>query len=251
MSVSQDRYGQCQMWPTLASNHRALLAEFQAGEECFVWGRRKDSGELWFLDEDTAQQHRGFVKEKVVCPVPGCGQALTTAHYTNKRDHLRHLVGTGGHARESVLHSQGCALIESWLRDRFPRSSVTREEYTNAEGERRADVLITGPRGDRIAFEVQYSHLTPDAWRKRHESYRAQGIVDVWLFGHTGRQLKVDGDGLLVANPTHQAVAESGAALLFINPDPDRRQIAIAMGSDRQFDAQLEDVRGDPVSVPR
>ncbi|WP_432432648.1 competence protein CoiA family protein [Cryobacterium breve] len=96
----------------------------------------------------------------------------------------------GGHSRESIFHSQGCALVEEWLRREFPNSHVQREEYTNELGERRADVLLTGPAGDRVAFEIQYSPITPDAWRNRHESYRRQHIADVWLFGHTGKQLQ-------------------------------------------------------------
>nr|WP_255506759.1 competence protein CoiA family protein [Cryobacterium sp. BB736] len=191
------------------------------------------------MEDDQAVEHRDFVKSSVVCPVPGCAAPLTTVHSTRKRDHLRHLVGTGGHAAESIFHSQGCALVESWLREKYPRSRVTREEYTSETGERRADVMLTGPQGHRVAFEVQYSPLTPDAWRRRHDSYRAQGIVDVWLFGHAGKQLRLDRDDHLLANPTHAAVVDSGSALLFINPDPDRRQIAIAVGADWRIDAQI------------
>lgn len=130
-------------------NHRERVAQFQVGEDRFVWGRTCDTGELWFLEEDMAHERRAFVNASVVCPVPGCEAALTTAHYTTKRDHLRHKAGAGGHGRESVLHSQGCALVESWLKETYPRSTVKREEYTTPQGERRADVLLMGPRGDR------------------------------------------------------------------------------------------------------
>ena len=237
------------MASTFSAGHPERLAEFQKGEDRFVWGRVSGGDQLWFLGEDTAHDNRGFVKAQVVCPVPGCDAPLTTAHYTTKRDHLRHLVGTGGHSRESILHSQGCALVESWLQDAYPRSTVRREEYTSPQGERRADVMLTGRRGDRIAFEVQYSALTPDDWRTRHESYRAQGIVDVWLFGHTGKQLNLDRDGFLLPNPTHDKVVETGAPLLFINPDPDQGAIAIAIGRDAQFDADLDDYRDEDVDV--
>lgn len=231
------------------TEHRARLVEFQSGEERFVWGQVKVSDNLWFLEEDTAHEHREYVKGSVVCPVPGCAAPLTTVHNAKKRDHLRHLAGTGGHASESIFHSQGCALIETWLRATYPRSTVRREEYTDETGERRADVLLTGKRGDRVAFEVQYSPLTPDSWRRRHESYRSQGIVDVWLFGHVGKQLRLHRNGYLEPNPTHLVVVESGAALLFINPDPERQQIALAAGTDRKFDAALDTFDGDRISV--
>lgn len=234
---------------TFLLDHRTRLAQFQSGEDRFVWGRRKDNDDLWFLEENTATEHRSFVKELVVCPVPGCAAPLTTAHYKNKRDHLRHLSSTGGHGRESILHSQGCALIESWLAREYPGSRVKREEYTNQRGERRADVLLTGKRGDRVAFEIQYSPLTPDDWQRRHDSYVAQGIRDVWLFGHTGKQLKMDKDGYVRPNPTHRAVVASGSALLFINPDPEQQQIAVAVGGDRLFDAATDRYRPEPVEV--
>lgn len=223
-----------------ANEHKRRLQAFQEGEERFVWGRLQGTGDLWFLDEDAARDRRTYVKNHVVCPVPGCAAPLTTVHFSAKRDHLRHLVSSGGHARESLLHSQGCALIEDWLRRSHPRSTVQREEYTSPTGERRADVLLTGPKGDRVAFEVQYSPLTPEQWRNRHDSYRSQGIVDVWLFGHTGKQLRLDAEGMLKPNPTHLAVVAEGAALLFINPDPDRHEIAVAVGEDFQFNAESE-----------
>lgn len=195
------------------NTHKTELATFQEGERVFVWGHDKVADGMWFLEEGTASEHRSFVNDRIVCPVPGCAAKLTTHHRTNKRDGLVHYSGTGGHSKESLFHSQGCALIESWLRKKYPKSKAQREEYTNEAGVRRADVLLTAPTNQRVAFEVQYSALTPDAWRARHDSYCVQGIVGVWLFGHIGAQLKVDSDGRLKANPTHEAVVASGSTL--------------------------------------
>ena len=61
---------------------------------------------------------------------------------------------------------------------------VVKAEERTTTGERRADVMLTSPTGRQVAFEVQYAPLTVKAWRGRHRSYRAAGIVDVWLFGH-------------------------------------------------------------------
>lgn len=116
--------------------------------------------------------------------------------------------------------------MHAWLKDRYPNSKVTREEYTNADGERRADVLLTGRRGDRVAFEVQYSPLTPAAWKARHDSYRAQGIVDVWLFGST--TAKIDKDGWFEPAPMQKASLMDGAPLLLIDAtSPDDVTITI------------------------
>lgn len=219
-------------------NHKADLAAFQGGEAVFVWGRDTVTDHMWFLKEDAGAADRPFVKERIVCPVPGCGAKLTSAHRATKRDGLTHYSGTGSHSIESIFHSQGCALIEEWLRDRYPKSKVLREEYSNAAGERRADVMLTAATQERVAFEVQYSPLTPEAWRARHESYARQGIRDVWLFGHTGAQLKVDKDDVLKPNPAHLEVIKSGTPLLFISPI--EQIIGIATGQTRLYDAETE-----------
>lgn len=231
----------------LADTHKKDLASFQGGESIFVWGHDTVADQMWFLDEDTAKEQRPFVKQQVVCPVPGCGAKLTTAHRSKKRDGLVHYSGTGGHSKESVFHSQGCALIEGWLREKYPNSHAQREEYTNESGERRADVLLTADTGERVAFEVQYSALTPDAWQRRHDSYREQGIVDVWLFGHTGAQLKIDKDGILKRNPTHDAVIRSGSALMFINPI--EQMIGIVSDVELAYDAETDDYSGREYDV--
>lgn len=230
-----------------ADEHKARLSAFQGGEERFVWGLDKHTGDLWFLEDDTATESRAFVNERVVCPVPGCAAKLTTAHRTKKRDGLQHFSRGGGHSRESIFHSQGCALIEDWLRRSYPRSTARREEYTNERGERRADVLLTGPDNDRIAFEVQYSSITPDAWQRRHDSYRQQGVVDVWLFGHTPNQLKIAPDGIVHANPTHEAVVRSGQALMFLNPD--LGVVGAAVGVGHPFDADADRYLDERVPV--
>lgn len=232
-------------------DHPARIREFQSGEDRFVWGRERGSGILWHLEDGAGLTAREYVKSSLTCPVPGCDARLTTVHSESRRDHLRHLTESGGHSAESVFHAQGCAVVEAWLNEKYPRSTATREEYTNDQGERRADVLLTGPTGHRVAFEVQYSPLTPRAWRERHESYRRQGIVDVWLFGHQGSQLKVDRSNRLRPNDTHRAAAESGAAVLFINPIAEPSLVAIAIGKDHYFDALADGIeyRRGPVDV--
>lgn len=232
-------------------DHRAEILKFQAGEDRFVWGINRSSGSLWHLEDGDGLTTRDYVKSYVGCPVPGCSASLTTVHSQSRRDHLRHLSGTGGHSAESVFHAQGCAVIEAWLKTKYPRSTVRREEYTNDRGERRADVLLTGPSGDRVAFEVQYSPLTVRAWRERHESYRRQGIVDVWLFGHQGSHLKLGRSGRLKASDTLRAVADSGAAVLFINPVAEPCLLAVAVGKDWYFDALRDgrDYSREPVDA--
>ncbi len=92
--------------------------------------------------------------------------------------------------------------------------------------------LATLPGGQQVAFEVQYAALTPQEWLTRHNSYRSQGVVDVWLFGHVPPQLRVapdwarildtDGHVRVCMSPTHQQVLASGLPLLFISPLEER-----------------------------
>ena len=220
-----------------AATHREEIAAFQADVGAFVWGRQRETDELWHLDENTGATNRPYVRKHIVCPVPGCSEPLTSAHRKQKRDGLKHFAGRGGHSAESVLHSQGCALIQDWLTRKYPRSRVRREEYTNEKGERRADVLITGPTGRRVAIEVQCSPLTPEAWQARHDSYREQEIVDVWLFGSTRHHFRLDARDRFRPNPTQRALLRS-SPLLFLNPDT--AAIGVVVGNRAPFVAERE-----------
>jgi hypothetical protein len=211
--------------PTRFGAHDSTLRDFQRREDIFNLGLRSDTNEIWRLPDGEAKIHREFVKKNVLCPVPGCpNPALTTVRRVRGRDGLRHLSdAVGGHAPESLFHSQGCARIEEWLAAKYPNSRVQREEYSNAAGERRADVMITSLLDStmKVAFEIQYSPITPDEWQERHDSYARQRIQDVWLFGHTKKHFRPGENGALSLTPAHEAVLASGSKLLFFNPDED------------------------------
>ena len=91
--------------------------------------------------------------------------------------------------------------------------------------------MLTWPTGQQVALEVQYAPLTVDAWHERHRSYRAAGIVDVWLFGHLRPHLRAATSVAFVDDDTgatppaavqlaavHRAVLDAGLPLLWINP---------------------------------
>ncbi len=77
--------------------------------------------------------------------------------------------------------------------------------------------MVRLPDGGQLALEVQYSALSVEAWRERHESYRRNDIVDVWLFGHAGEQSRWR-DGAMHLNATQREIAASEAPVLWINP---------------------------------
>jgi len=86
------------------------------------------------------------------------------------------------------------------------------------------DVLVAFPNGRPFAFEVRYAPLTIDACRARYEGYRAQGIVDIWLFGHIPPHLRV-ARGQPGATPRFifsqllEAVELAGGIAHWVDPD--------------------------------
>lgn len=140
---------------------------------------------LVYLARGSAGQHRDAARAgQLVCPLPDCDSRQLIVRAGSRRDHFAHRVTPStDHAPERLMHLQGKAMIESWLRQRYPRLQVGREVPVGRGG-RIADVLAVSPRGTRMAFEIQYSELSVDQWRERHEDYAALGIVDVWLWGH-------------------------------------------------------------------
>lgn len=173
------------------------------------------------LPDGEARQNRAFTKAELVCPVHDCAQPklTTVARAPRKRDGFSHLAG-GGHAPESLFHLQAKQRIADWLTEHYPHSTVRVEEQSDTNRTRIADVMITGPTGQRIAFEVQYSPITPEKWLERHDSYVQQGITDIWLWGHHGANLKEDRylPGTVKLTPAQQLVSELGLPLLWFNP---------------------------------
>jgi hypothetical protein len=203
-----------------AHNPKAL-AEFQNGETRLVYARyraRPDAGPF-YLEDGKAAKLKGWAKEHLECFMPECGdRRLTTVFRTGKRDGFTHYRGAGGHSLEGLFHQQAKALIERWMAVRYPRLAVQTEQRTRS-GERRADVMVTWPDGRQLAIEVQYEPLTPEAWRIRQTSYEQQGIPVVWLLGHLEPLLRPAGlPGQIGLGVLHQAIAEAGSPLLWINP---------------------------------
>ena len=181
--------------------------------------RRSGSTELFYLEDNTADQLREFTRTELLCPVPSCpAPAIDAVHRKLHRDGFRHRSGAE-HGSESLFHLEGKGRIARWLRSTYPYANVAEEQPTTADRERVADVMATFPDGQRVAFEVQYATLTVDEWRTRHESYRAQGIIDVWLFGHHGRQFKTGKTaGDVTLNAVHRELVAGGGTLLWFNP---------------------------------
>lgn len=207
----------------------AALARFQDGETRLVFARHKERPHdpPFYLEDGQAAEHREFTREHLECFMPECdARRLKAVSRSKARDGFAHYAGAGRHTPESLFHQQAKALIVRWVTKRYPTARAVAEQTTES-GERRADVMVTGPDGRQVAIEVQYAPLPVAEWQERTESYRNQGITPVWLLGHvpphlrasrTGSDLTGDPDGLVSLGALHQAMAERGHSILWINP---------------------------------
>lgn len=206
---------------------RDALAAFQNGETRLVYARYRDNpGAPAFYLEDgaaTAPSMREFVRDRLECFMPECRDRrlqLVNRHkgVRPKRDGFRHMSGAGGHSPESLFHQQAKALVREWAARQAPEATVLVEEPL-ADRERVADVLATWPTGERVAFEIQYSALSIVDWQRRHESYIANGITPVWLYGHIRPHLRVNTAAHTAAfSGLHRTMRSLGAQVLWLNP---------------------------------
>ncbi|MGY4856867.1 competence protein CoiA family protein [Cryobacterium sp. AP23] len=203
----------------------STLRLFQAqGESRLVFARASDSSVV-FMPDGQAEEFRERTRSgELTCIVPDCQNRRLVAFNRGARRHgFAHRANAGGHAGMGLHHLQSQLLVADWLRQRYPECRVELEETTE-DSQRRADVMLTSPRGRKAAFEIQYAAITPRAWQERHDSYAALGIVDVWLWGHTAPHLRRsrESESDLELNPTLVATAAAGLPLLWINPELSR-----------------------------
>jgi hypothetical protein len=238
--VRTGRYG-ADMPPTPHSSGE--IASFVGdGETRLIAAAYRDptrAGELYILEDGTARDVRVWSKGHLRCFFPDCPQPeLKTVSRARRRDGFSHLPGARKHAPESINHLQGKAVIAAWLVRRFGVNAVHVEAATDTQRTRVADVMLTLPRGQRVAFEVQYAALSVEQWRARHESYVAQGVLDVWLWGHTRvKKSRSEWDPAPFTLEDMQDEARlAGLPVLFLNPE--FGQIAVAV-SDWEEEAAI------------
>lgn len=190
---------------------------FREGESRFVFAAwRNGSPGLVEMPDGGAELWRPRVQE-LMCPVIGCpSPEIGVVNRGRRRHGFAHRAG-GDHGPESLNHVQGKALLVRWATATYPDAIVAEEHPSNAARERVADVMVTFTDGRRVALEVQYSALDVDKWQERHDSYRRQGILDIWFFGHDGAQASTVGDDGVALNAVQEAAAEHGP-VLWLNP---------------------------------
>ena len=195
--------------------------DFRDGEHRFVFAARRDGGLLFELPDGEADGVRVWAKANLMCPIVGCREPTITTVNRGEwgRDGFRHQASDVEHRPERWFHMEGKRVMAAWARTLYPKANVVEELPSNAQRERIADVMVTLPNGLRAALEVQYSPLSIEAWQERHDSYVRQGILDVWVFGHTGEQLKLIGGGARTRlSGLHEHVVRNRVPLLWLNP---------------------------------
>ncbi|KQM83617.1 hypothetical protein ASE68_10640 [Agromyces sp. Leaf222] len=142
------------------------------------------------------------------------------------------------------------------MRRLYGHDAVDIEVATDTQRSRVADVLLTHPITQRrVAFEVQYAQLSVAEWRDRHESYVQQGIIDVWLWGHT-RIRRARSEYALEPyrlDDVQDELRKAGMRVTFINPESSQLAIAVnrfgrtySLASEREVDLvafELESIR--------
>jgi hypothetical protein len=162
----------------------------------------------------------------LVCPIETCDSRSFTTVGGSKRHHFRHrIVGARAHGRESYYHQLGKALLGQAIRERYPSARVVVDKEA-LDGGQRPDVLVELPEGARFAFELQYSPLTVESWQARHYGYEADGVIDVWIFGHLPPHLRPSRyhreqrfAWAIEVTPLARALHASGAPVRFFSPD--------------------------------
>lgn len=212
----------------------AQIASFIDGDPRLIAAAYRDrppGSPLYVLRDGHATRVRDWAKATLMCPIPECPAPDLTvvARYPRRRDGFRHGKGAGNHAPESVHHLQGKAVVAEWLTGILGDDAVKMESASDTQRSRVADVMATLPSGQRVAFEIQYASLSVAQWRERHDSYLAQGIVDVWLWGHTRFKPApgLNTEGRFELSDVFMEVCDEGLPLLFINPTLARVGVAV------------------------
>lgn len=227
------------------------IAAFSDGETRFIAAAYRDPGrerELFVLEDGRADQLRHFTRDHLRCLIRDCQSPdIVAVSRAQRRDGFSHKSGGGRHSPETVNHLQGKAVLAEWLRGRVPRDALVEVEAAiDTQRTRVADVLVTFASGKQLAFEVQYAALTVAEWRLRHESYRSQGVVDVWLWGHTRmRKSRSSWDPPFRLDDVQDEARRAGLPVHWINPNTG--DIAIAVTDTGGEPMEIQDRFGDVV----
>lgn len=162
----------------------------------------------------------------LICPIHDCSNPLLRVRGKSRRDHFAHRALDEGHGRETLAHHTSKHLIARRLRELYPDAQVHPDTKETEDGAR-PDVYVILADGTQLAYEVQFAHLTPEDWQRRHDRYAAAGIKDVWLFGGPTYLRTPTGDDRMARwLPFFDGVLEENRPIVFIDPMKERVGVA-------------------------
>lgn len=220
--------------------HEAVAA-FLDRESRQVWARHRITGEPVFIAPGAAAEVRKTARAEWTCLVPECEELISTRG-GSKRDHFFHVTAVehpGG--PEGVNHLASKAMLAQWAAREASGGAIVVEEQSikNIELElnRRPDVLVTWPTGQRLALEVEYKHFPAELWAAKQTDLVREGVTVTWLVGHTRVQLDPKFASAVRVPALGRTLAAADRHVLVINPVT--RQIGTLAG-DRRFTTRLK-----------
>lgn len=111
---------------------------------------------------------------------PGCAQEVTLKKGRKVVHHFAHKppVSCSWAAGETQQHLKAKEIFYFFFKEQGRAVDI---ESPLAGNLLRADVLVTATNGQRVAFELQHSTISPDEIERRTSLYFQNGIVLVWL----------------------------------------------------------------------
>ncbi|WP_460709054.1 competence protein CoiA family protein [Myceligenerans halotolerans] len=211
--------------------HERRLAAFQVERPMMIIALERTSGEVIYFPTAEApdteagkKRYRSYVQEHLRCVVPSCPSKLTAVFRTTGVSHFRHLEPVE-HDPESLLHHMGKRVIAHWAASRAGWTAQV--ERASPDGTCRPDVTLTAPGGELAIAEVQYSRLAPEKFEERNNRHLANAFSGrVWLLGNLKRYYSPRKDGRLRVRGLGRQVLDSGAVLLWL--DPEKREVVTA-----------------------
>lgn len=114
---------------------------------------------------------------------------------------------------ETAEHRALKAALADLIRRSGGRANIEATPGPHDSARWRADVLAVGPRGHRVAFEVQLSTMTVTEGWERTQRYAADGIQTVWVTTRAAQWLYAL-PGVLVSRDEHRLLVRGGIAEL-------------------------------------
>ncbi|HEY1015993.1 MAG TPA: competence protein CoiA family protein, partial [Herpetosiphonaceae bacterium] len=153
-----------------------------------------------------------------------CEARVIYRHGPIRQAHFAHFeasecVGLGDNDGDNPEHRAMKLALYQWLQESYPSAAIELEAML--EIGQRTDLLLTTPKGQRIAIECGWGALTVESWRSRHRRYQEANIADIWIL-HQRWFSSLTSDPLLHTDPT---LRDLGAVVELIRMDEVQKDI--------------------------